>query len=451
MTTPPPAAPTPEEAKAVEDARLNSDLRDLAQQIAKSSDLGFEPSTLIKGTVKAFDFTGSPPTLTLNLGGDTTTEISNVRTMNNYSPQVGHTVLVAKQGAQIVVLGHVAELSAYTVQGGAGGWVRATLTSGEHGGGDEGSVYYRRILDHGSWKMQWRGGLDVAGTVVIDTADALLEEYRPSSKRTILAARETTGANAAQIIFQPDGRVELAGLNTTAASSTVSGDISSEDPIDTTTSVDIGTTGATNPGSTTVADMGATGNTNPGSTTSVDPGVTGATNPGSTTSVDPNDVTTTVGLSTSTVDPLDTTTSVALTTDSVDPIDTTGAASAGTAHTHGVTGSHSHDIGAHSHGVTGSHWHDIADHWHGVTGAHSHAMAGTHTHDLGSHSHGMAASHGHSLPTHSHAMAATHTHDIDPHSHGVTGAHDHTFSGGSHSHSVTTPTWVSFNGVEYFL
>lgn len=35
------------------------------------------------------------------------------------------------------------------------------------------------------------------------------------------------------------------------------------------------------------------------------------------------------------------------------------------------------------------------------------------------------------------------------HSHGVTGGHSHTVN--SHTHSVTHPTWISLNGIEYFL
>lgn len=299
MTTPPPeqsiplVSPTPEETAALNRTSTDEELRALAQQLKKSGQLGFDPMTMVKGTVTAFDFSGSPPTLTINVSGDTTTEITNVVLLNNYSPQVGHTVLVAKQGADIVVLGHIAELGAYTVNGGAGGWVRADISNGTHGGNGNGDIYYRRILDHGSWKMQWRGGWNVSGTFIIDTGKALGSDFRPSSKRSVLAARQAEDALSVQIDFHSDGRVQMVGANTTANSANVSGDVFSF--------------------------SGSTGGTSVGGTT--------------------------------------------------------GGASAGTAHSHG---------------------------WGG-----------------GSHGHGMS--------------------------------HDHGFSGGSHSHSVNTPTWVSLNGVEYFL
>jgi hypothetical protein len=299
MTTPPPeqapplVAPTAEETAALNRATVDEELRALAQQLRKSGQLPFDPMTLVKGTVTAYDFGGSPPTVTINISGDSSTEITSVALLNNYSPQVGHTVLIAKQGADIVVLGHIADLGAYTVNGGAGGWVRADLSNGSHGGNGNGDIYYRRILDHGSWKMQWRGGWNVSGTFIIDTSKALGSDFRPSSKRSVLAARQVEDALSVQIDFHSDGRVQMVGANTTANSASVSGDVFSF--------------------------SGSTGGVSIGGTT--------------------------------------------------------GGASAGTAHSHG---------------------------WGG-----------------GSHGHGMG--------------------------------HDHGFSGGSHSHSVNTPTWLSFNGVEYFL
>lgn len=233
MTTPPPGdsqhqivTPTPEESKAIQAARELEELRALAKELFQSGQLGFDPSTLIKGTVKAFDFSGSPPTLTITIGGDTTTEVSDVRLMNNYSPEVGHTVLIAKQGAQIVVLGHIAELSAYTVNNEAGGWQRAELSFGAHGGGDNGDLYYRRILDHGSWKVQWRGGWTTNGQLTVIASNGLEgEAYRPSSKRTCLAARSSNGAAACHITFDDGGNVYLEAPDARGNFATVSGDV----------------------------------------------------------------------------------------------------------------------------------------------------------------------------------------------------------------------------------
>jgi hypothetical protein len=299
MTTPPPegspplATPTVEETRAITNAFSDEEILALAKQIQESGALGFDPTTIVKGIVTAVNTTGSPPTVTINISGDTTTAIASIRILNNYSPVVGHTVLIAKQGADIVVLGHVADLGGAAVSNGAGGWVKATLAGGSHNADSQGDVYYRRILDHGAWKMQWQGGWGVSGTVMVTALDA---EYRPRVKRPLLAARQfSTGATACHMVFHTDGKVEMQGATQAINSGTVSGDIGFTDPID------------------------------------------------NTTYVDPVDF--------STADATD----------------------------------------GHSHGVVGGH------------------------------------------------------------DHGVVGGHDHSFSGGAHTHPVTAPTWVSLNGLEYFL
>ncbi len=215
-----------EEARALSNAFSEGEIRALAQQLEKSSSLGFDPMTLVKGTVTAVDFAGSPPTVSIQISGDTTTTVSNVRVLDSYSPQVGHTVLIAKQGADILIIGHVADLAANTAAGGAGSWTKATLTAGSHNGDSQGDVFYRRILDNGSWKMQWRGAWTVSGTFMINTGQALPVGWRPAQKRTVAVARNTSGGAAtAQMTFHTDGRVELTGGTTAANSSTISGDV----------------------------------------------------------------------------------------------------------------------------------------------------------------------------------------------------------------------------------
>lgn len=185
--------------------------------------LGFTPGTKVKGIVTDINITGSPPTVTINIGGDTSTAISDIRLLNNYAPQVGHTVLIEKQGAQLVVSGHIADQSGFAVDQGAGGWIKADLAAGSHDGNLNGDVYFRRILDHGSWKMQWRGGWNVSGTTMISALD---EEFRPSSRRTVLVARTAVGgSNDVKLDFETNGSVLLVGATTTASSATVSGDI----------------------------------------------------------------------------------------------------------------------------------------------------------------------------------------------------------------------------------
>jgi hypothetical protein len=298
MTTPPPesstplVAPTPEETRALANALSEEEIRALAQVLVQSSELGFDPATIVKGTITAINSTGSPPTVTATISGATDTAVPDIRLLNNYSPVVGHTVLMGKVGADLFVLGHIADQSGASVTNGAGGWIKATLSAGSHNADSQGDVCYRRILDNGSWKMQWQGGWTVSGTTIISAMDTI---YRPRAKRPLLSARQfSTGALACHVVFHTSGLVEIQGQTQNAGNNgTVSGEVSY---------------------------------------------------------VDPNDFTTYV-------DPIDSTT-----------FDT--------------------------------------DHSHGVIGGHDH---------------------------------------------GVVGGHDHTFSGGSHTHPVTAPTWVSLNGLEYFL
>lgn len=240
MTTPPPESsptvvtPTPEETRAINGSFTDEEIRALAQQLIKSGQLGFEAMTLIKGIVVGYEFLGSPPTITVNISGDTTTEVPDIRILDGYSPQIGQTALIAKQGANIVALGHIADSGGYTVSSGAGGWVRADLSNGAHNANNNGDIYYRRVLDNGSWKMQWRGGWDPAGaTAMIDTAKALPSDYRPTGLRSIPAARQLSGgATTVHFDFTPDGRAIMTGATTSAPAAAAGGDVHTVDPAD---------------------------------------------------------------------------------------------------------------------------------------------------------------------------------------------------------------------------
>lgn len=230
---------TPEEQAAL-DASQEKQLRDLATQITQMAKLGFDPMTIRKGIIGAVSDTTSPPTVSLNISGDTDTLVAQVRTLNNYTPLTGQTVLLAKQGTEIFILGAIAATSPMNVGGDSipdNGWRQSPLTAGSHGGNGNGDVYYRRVLDHGSWKMQWRGGWNVSGTTMIGSGEALDTDFRPSSKRSVLAARSATSSNVVQFDFMTDGTVVLVG-GTTAPSSVSSapgGTTDSVDPIDSTT------------------------------------------------------------------------------------------------------------------------------------------------------------------------------------------------------------------------
>lgn len=211
---------TPEE-QAAADAEQIKQLRDLAAEMVRLSKLGFDPLTVRKGIIAAVADTTTPPTVSINISGDETTLVSQVRTLNNYTPVVGQTVLIGKQGTEIFLLGAISAANPTSVNNTTdNGWIRADLDNGSHGGNSNGDVYYRRVMDHGSWKMQWRGGWAPGGATTMITG--LDPDYRPTSLRSLLCARALTGSVAAQLDFKSDGSVVLTGGSTTVTSATVS-------------------------------------------------------------------------------------------------------------------------------------------------------------------------------------------------------------------------------------
>lgn len=214
---------TPEEQAAF-DAAQDKQIRDLATQIAQVAKLGFDPMTVRKGIISSVSDTTTPPTVGLNISGDTETLITEVRTLNNYTPLVGQTVLVAKQGTEIFLLGSISATNPGGVSTTSNGWLALTPSNGTNGANSNGNIYYRRIMDHGSWKMQWRGGWGPGGsTTLVSSGDALSAEYRPGSLRSMLCARDATGAVAAKLDFATDGTVTLVGGTTAPSGSTGSG------------------------------------------------------------------------------------------------------------------------------------------------------------------------------------------------------------------------------------
>lgn len=207
---------TPEE-QAQQDAETERQLRDLAAQIAAMTKLSFDPTTIRKAIVVAVADTATPPTVSLNISGDSQALVTEVRTLNNFTPLVGQTVLIAKQGAEIFILGGIASISPKTASGQPAvmdnGWIKATLSNGSHGGGAD-DVYYRRVLDHGAWKMQWRGiWNNPTVNTMIGTSDALDPEFRPAKNRPISVARNyNSGAFftvTMRLDFGDDGQVTL--------------------------------------------------------------------------------------------------------------------------------------------------------------------------------------------------------------------------------------------------
>ncbi|MGW0682860.1 hypothetical protein ACWD2L_05800 [Streptomyces sp. NPDC002754] len=233
-------------------AAIDQQLRELAttmnQMVQKAVSQGF---AIRKAIITSVNALSTPPSVELNISGDTESPVDQVRMVNNFNPQVGQTVLLAKQGSEIFILGAIAASSGKAVGPVDTGWKRATLAAGSHNGNSNGDVYYRRVLDNGSWKMQWRGGWNVSGTTMITGLD---QEYRPSSKRTIDVPRDAGGgSNVAKIDFNSDGTAVLVG-GTTSPGSTGGQTTSGSSPGGSTSSanvtISIGVSGTTSNSST---------------------------------------------------------------------------------------------------------------------------------------------------------------------------------------------------------
>lgn len=213
MTTPGPDPTTPQgnpgpnqdaQAAASAAAQQHQQARDLAtaiQQVNKN-----DPGMLEKGVVTAVVNPGTPPTISVQLGGDTSTTIGNVRFMDSYSPVVGDTVVLAKQDGGLLALGQVADASTVTENG----WTAPTL-----GGGfttfSFDPVLYRMIVDNGSNKIQMRGRVDITGTP--SALWTMPAGMRPLfDMAPILIAREFGGGSHVAIIdVKATGAIVLSG------------------------------------------------------------------------------------------------------------------------------------------------------------------------------------------------------------------------------------------------
>jgi hypothetical protein len=212
---------------------VDDEIRQLATALAP------EPVTAMSGEKAVIDSislggSGTPPTVTVNLGG---VLIPGVAIAANYTPQVGDTVVLARQGNSYVALFRIGAESSKSTQA-EGGWTQASLhASHGHNGGQ--TVMYRRVNDHGSWKMQWKGVLTYGGNTTL-LASALAADFRPSVTRQNTIARSVTGGEStARIDWNTDGTATFWGLtrNTTTDYGGVSnhnhgGETGYTDPVD---------------------------------------------------------------------------------------------------------------------------------------------------------------------------------------------------------------------------
>ncbi|USC17045.1 hypothetical protein [Rhodococcus sp. 11-3] len=211
----------------------DAQIRTIAAQIAGG---GATVPQFLKGVVTAVNPTASPPNFAAQLGGDTTTTVSDIVHLDSYSPVVGDTVLIVKNGSEIFGLGQIND----TGSGSANGWTQMTLGSGfSHNGNANGNAEFRRVVDNGDLKLQLRGGVAISGTQI--TVCVLPVGFRPTVKRSLLVARNIDGGSVvAQIDVYTDGTVMLIGATTGVtgvSSSGGGGSTSSVDPNDNTTGV----------------------------------------------------------------------------------------------------------------------------------------------------------------------------------------------------------------------
>lgn len=146
-------------------------------------------------TVTAVDSGG---TLAVERGADT---YPKVRLLSGYDmPSVGDLVVIFKTAGGWVSLGKLVT-STPSPQ-----WVSASLTSGyTNAGNNNGTVQYRRIVDHGSVFVEWCGGMSwtTSGSPPNGGNFANIPaDFRPISQRSVSAA---AGGVPTKIDFRANG------------------------------------------------------------------------------------------------------------------------------------------------------------------------------------------------------------------------------------------------------
>ncbi len=190
---------------------VDDEIRQLAAALAP------DPVTAMsghKGEIDSVDLgdASTPPTVTVNIGG---VLVPGVAIAANYTPQPGDTVVLAKQGNSYVALFRINAVGSKSDEE-EGGWITASLDS-SHAVQGSATVMYRRINDHGAWKMQWKGAIDYGAGDTNLLASALASEYRPSVARQVTVARSVTGGGpgVARLDANTDGTLTFWGLTYT--------------------------------------------------------------------------------------------------------------------------------------------------------------------------------------------------------------------------------------------
>lgn len=205
-----PAVPSP----AIPLDQSADQLRQLASQLNQPP-YPFDPVNIRKATVTAVDSgdANTPPTCTVLFSGDTTSPVAGVRFAAIYGPQVGDTVIVLKQGSDFFMLTDFPATGSQQANSTAGGWTQASLAGGHsHGGNSNGNLMYRRVMDNGCWKMQWKGAIAYGGSTTI-LGTALDDDHTPAQKVSLSTARDVNngGATSVGVDFTTSGNIVIAG------------------------------------------------------------------------------------------------------------------------------------------------------------------------------------------------------------------------------------------------
>lgn len=174
---------------------------------------------LIKGVVTAVNLHAIPRTLSAQLEGDTTTTVDDIGFIHSYTPVVGDTVQIIKQGSSILAIGQTSIAASTPAQD---GWIAPTLASGVTTNAFD-PVRYRVIVDNGARKIQLRGGVNLnASQTVLWTMPT---EIRPVVNMTPLVCGRDDFGGATTVLMSPqsNGNMLLSGVTTAPADSGVTG------------------------------------------------------------------------------------------------------------------------------------------------------------------------------------------------------------------------------------
>ena len=219
MSSPEPSPDTPQGASAAPDqtvvaqdqaaaaATQQNQVRSLASALTPTDPTVY--AEVVKGTLTAFTTSTLPPMCSVQLQGDTSTTIDNVRFIDSYMPVVGDTVLIVKQGSELFVLGQMTENKTASQSG----WQTASLSTTWNNSTGAVPVLYRKVFDNGSWKVQLQGRAIRNGSNTGTTVFTLPSGFTPAVVRNVAAAREnlTGGDNTIQVQINTSGNVDISG------------------------------------------------------------------------------------------------------------------------------------------------------------------------------------------------------------------------------------------------